>query len=228
MAHDLTAALATAAGAGDPVSDRAAFDRQWDVLRAALAGPMPAAMHGWATELADQGDALPLLGSGLRGPRYEALLWNGARCPEAAVLITGLLTASPDTTTADLATAVAAGVRVNTALRALAPSGPAGLSLATVGCAVTACRPAPVAPATIIDLAASLMVLGSAAAVPGATRTDLVRAGHPVASGWLATRLLAAEFTAMPGGLTATLAATGGQTAPPAALTVSGLLDTVR
>ena len=69
-------ALVAAARAGDPVSDRAVFDRQWGVLRAALASPLPAAMHAWAAALADQGDALPLLGSGLRGPRYEAFLWN--------------------------------------------------------------------------------------------------------------------------------------------------------
>jgi hypothetical protein len=225
---DPTAALVAAAGAADPVADRLAFDRQWSALRAALAGPVPSALRTWAAELAEQGAALSLLGTGLRGPRYEALLWNGARCPAAVVLITGLLTAPPGTTTDDLAAAVAAGVRVNDALRALAPPGPALASLATVGCAVTACRPGPAALGTTIDLAASLMVLGSTAAVPGATRADLVRSGHPVASGWLASRLLAAEFTAMPGGLAATLTAVGGQTAPPPATTVSGLLDTVR
>jgi hypothetical protein len=227
MAHDLTAALATAAGAADPVRDRATFDREWGVLLAALAGPVPVAMHAWATELAGQGDALPLLGTGRRGPRYEALLWNGARCPAAAVLITGLLTAAPEITTADLATATAAGVRVNEALRALAPPGPARVSLATIGCAVTAGVPASVAVDTIIDLAASLMVLSPAVA-PGGTRTDLVRAGHPVASGWLTIRLLAAGFAAMPGAPAATLAAAGGRPAPPVATTVSGLLDAVR
>lgn len=214
--------LVAAARAGDPVSDRAAFDRQWGVLRAALAGPLPAVMHTWATELAEQGDALPLLGTGLRGPRYEALSWNGARCPEAAVLITGLLTASPETTTDDLAAAVAAGVRVNEALRLLAPPGPARLSLATIGCAVTAGGSS----ATIIDLAASLMVFSSTVESCG-SRIDLVRAGHPVASGWLATRLLAADFAPMSGGLAATLAAAGSP-APPVAATVSGLLAAVR
>jgi hypothetical protein len=216
-------ALIAAARAVDPVADRLTFDRQCSTLLAALAGPVPSALRTWAAELAEQGDALPLLGTGLSGPRYEALLWNGARCPAAAVLITGLLTASPETTTDDLAAAVAAGVRVNEALRALAPPGPATASLETVGCAVTAGGPTSV----VIDIAASLMVLGSAAAVPGDTRTDLVRAGHPVASGWLATRLLAAEFTAMPGGLTATLAAVGGSAVAPGAGTVSALLDSL-
>jgi hypothetical protein len=219
-------ALVAAVRAVDPVGDRATFDRQWGVLLAALAGPLPAAMHAWATELADQGDALPLLGLSLRGPHYEALLWNGARCPEAAVLITGLLTAPPETTTADLAAAVAAGVRVNEALRLLAPPGPARLSLATIGCAVTAGMSSSSVD-TIIDLAASLMVFSSAVAT-GGSRTDLLRAGHPVASGWLATRLLAAEFAPMAGGLAATLAAAGGQSTAPVATTVSGLLDAVR
>jgi hypothetical protein len=203
-----------------------AFDQQWSVLRAVLAGPVPAALAAWAAELADQGDALPLLGTGLRGPRYEALLWNGARCPAAAILVTGLLTAPPDATTDDLAAAVAAGVRATEALTA---PGPAVVSVATVGCAVTAAVLTSVAPVdVIIDLAASLMVLHSAAAVPGGTRTDLVRAGHPVASGWLATRLFAAGFAPMPGGLAATLAAAGEPAAPLPAATVSGLLDAVR
>jgi hypothetical protein len=203
-----------------------AFDRQWTVLRTVLAGPVPAVLAAWAAELAGQGDALPLLGTGLRGPRYEALLWNGARCPAAAVLVTGLLTAPPGTTTDELAAAVAAGVRVNEGL--MSP-GPAVASVVTVGCAVTAAALTSVGPpATVIDLAASLMVFGSAAAVPGDTRTDLVRAGHPVASGWLATRLLAAGFTPLPGALAATLAAAGATVAPPAAGTVSELLDSVR
>jgi hypothetical protein len=220
-------ALVAAARAVDPAADRVTFDRQWAALLAALAGPVPEVMRTWAAELAEQGDALPLLGTGLRGPRYEALLWNGARCPAAAVLITGLLTAPPETTTADLAGAVAAGVRVNEALRAAAPPGPARLSLATAGCAVTAGAWASAAVDTVIDLAASLMLFGSTA-VSGGTRTDLVRAGHPVAAGWLATRLLAAAFSAMPGGLAATLAAAAGQPAAPMATTVSGLLDAVR
>jgi hypothetical protein len=199
--------LVAAAGAVDPTADRATFDRQWGVLRAALAGPVPAALRAWAAELADQGDALPLLGTDLRGPSYEALLWNGARCPAAAVLITARLV-SPAATDDDLATSVAAGVRVNEALRPLATPGPALLSLDTIGCAVAAST---AASATTIDLAASLMVFGSAAAVTGGTRTDLVRAGHPVASGWLTTRLLAAGFAPMPGALPATMAAAGTQ-----------------
>ncbi|HEX5407059.1 MAG TPA: hypothetical protein VFX16_32690 [Pseudonocardiaceae bacterium] len=202
-----------------------AFDRQWAALRAALAGPVPAVLAAWAAELAGQGDALPLLGTGLRGPRYEALLWNGARCPAAAVLITGLLTAPPDTTTDDLAAAVAAG-----ALASEVPTapGPAVASLATVGCAVTAAMVTSASVDLVVDLAASLMVFSSAAAVPGGTRTDLVRAGHPVASGWLATLLLSAGFAPMPGALAATLAAAGAPAAPAQAATVSGLLDTVR
>lgn len=202
-----------------------AFDRQWSLLRAVLAGPVPAVLADWAAEVAEQGDALPLLGTGLRGPRYEALLWNGARCPAAAVLITGLLTAPPDTTTDDLAAAVAAGVRATEVPTA---PGPAVASLATVGCAVTAAMVTSAPVDVVVDLAASLMVFSSAAAVPGGTRTDLVRAGHPVASGWLATRLLAAGFTPMPGALAATLAAAGAPAAPLSAATVSGLLDAVR
>jgi hypothetical protein len=100
--------------------------------------------------------------------------------------------------------------------------------VATVGGAVTAAALTSAAPVdTVIDLAASLMVFGSAAAVPGDTRVDLVRAGHPVASGWLATRLLAAGFTPMPGALAATLAAAGAPVPPPAG-TVAELLDSVR
>lgn len=211
------------------MDDRTAFDQQWGELRAALAGPVPAALHSWAAELADQGDVLPLLGTGLRGPRYGALLWNGARCPGAAVLITGLLTASPEVTTDDLAAAVAAGARMNEELRGLAPPGPARVSLETVGCAVTAARlsASTVAVDATIDLAASLMVLGSASALPGDARTDLARAGHPVASGWLATRLFAAGFAGMPGALAATLAAAGSRPAPSPAATVSALLDSL-
>lgn len=217
---DVLAAAAT----GDPAADRATFDRQWGVLMAAVAGPVPTVLCSWAAELAVQGAALPLLGTGLRGPQYESLLWNGARCAQAAVLITGLLTADPGVTVGDVAAAVAAGVRCNAVLRDRALPGPIRAGLDTVGCTVAAARLADLDVATAIDLAASLMVFESASSLSGATRTDLVRAGHPVAAAWLATRLLVAGFTPMRGALAVTLDATAGS-APAAAATVGALLE---
>lgn len=226
MNNLIPASVSAAVATRDPAADRAIFDRQWGVLRAAVAGPQPAALRNWAAELAVQGDALPLLGTGLRGPRYESMLWNGARCAEAAVLITGLLTAAPGVAVDDLAAAVAAGVRCNGVLRELVSPGPIRAGLDTIGCAITAARLAAAAidPDTTIDLAASLLVFESASARSGATRTDLVRAGHPVAAAWLATRLLVAGFTPMRGALAATLTVVTGPAPDPGA-TVADLLE---
>lgn len=182
-------------------------------LRAALRRPVPAALSRWAEELADASADTSLLGTSLRAPRYEALLWNGARVPGCALAVTGVLTAEPHRTVADLGRAVTAGAAVVAAAAGAAAPGPLTASLDTLGCAVVAALLGPLGGARlddVIDMAASLMVLGAPQAPIGAERLQLLRAGHPVASGWLAGRAVAAGIAPLRGGAETTLTTVAG------------------
>jgi hypothetical protein len=181
--------------------------RELATLQLRLAVPPTPALRRWAAQLSVAGGPIPLLGMGLSGPRYESLLWNGARCPGAKLLVTGLLCADPATRRADLDRALAAGTSASAVARAAARPSPALASIETIGCAVVAAVVAGLDHQLneVVDLAASLMILSPAAVVTGPERMTLVRAGHPVASGWLAVRLLLAGIVAMPDAVGATL-----------------------
>ena len=196
-------------------------------LRAQLTAPLLGSLERWAHELADATADTPLLGTGLRAARYPALLWNGARCTASLPAVAGLLCGDRDRSILQFAEAVAAGEAVTATARAALPTGPATGTVDALGCAVTVAllsRTGEERLDQVIDQAAALMVLGSApAAGDPVDRTELIRAGHPVAAGWLACRAVDAGLSVPAGTAEATLGAIAGA-APSARPFASGTI----
>lgn len=172
----------------------------------------------------------------MRADTYPALLWNGARLHRAgAAQVDGLtlvaLASASDQTSGDgLERGVLAGLRVAASL-----AGAEGLEgvgrptcdlLPAATCAAVVGGADPADLTTVLDLAGTLMVVGPPS-VPGAgagkeldtepgadAENGMVaeaRAGHCLAAGWLAARLLGAGLVAHVGALDSTLAAVTGR-----------------
>ncbi|MEV4622536.1 hypothetical protein AB0J74_27975 [Asanoa sp. NPDC049573] len=191
---------------------------------AALPAP-DADLAAWAARIGTADGAFPLIGTGTRAETYPALLWNGARCaraglgPAAGLTLIGLAVgAEHGRSAADLARAVAAGL--DSEVPTSAP-----LHTGVIAATVTAARLAGVPDAdlpALLDLAASLMVIGPPSTEPG----------HAPAAGWLALRARSAGIVGMHGGLAHTLAVVAGDPAPldraPADVAVGEILGTLR
>lgn len=161
--------------------------------------PAPDAdLAAWAARVGTPDGDFPLIGAGTRAETYVALLWNGERCartglgPQSTLMLVGLAVgAEHGRSAAELSAAVTAGVA---ALHT--PPGPlsTGVLAATVCAARLAGVPDAELPA-LLDLAASLMVIGPPGVAPG----------HDPAAAWLALRAREAGIVGMPGGLAHTM-----------------------
>jgi len=156
----------------------------------------------WAAGLSRSGGRFPLLGSGSRAEAYPALLWSGTRLhrtalpPEAGLMLLAHVTADagaqvdlPVPGDPRLEAAVGAGLRVLARLPASRDDAPASAGLEVLAAAATAAVAfgADDDLDAVLDLAGTLAVVGPAAPV---TAGADVRAGHALAVGWLAVRLL--------------------------------------
>lgn len=169
------------------------------VLAALAALPKPDAdLAAWAARVGTPDGDFPLIGAGTRAETYVALLWNGERCaraglgPESALTLVGLAVGAEHGRSAEeLSAAVAAGLAEQST-----PPGPlsTGVLAATVCAARLAGVPDDEVPA-LLDLAASLMVIGPPGVAPG----------HDPAAAWLALRARDAGIVGMPGGLAHTV-----------------------
>ncbi len=104
--------------------------------------------------------------------------------------------------------AVRAGLRVLDRLPVAAADAPASAGLEVLAAAATAATAAGVDVDVVIDLAGTLAVIGPPA---GVTAGADVRAGHALAVGWLAVRLLADGLVAPDGAALATATAVLGE-----------------
>ncbi|MFD2092962.1 hypothetical protein [Blastococcus deserti] len=165
---------------------------------------------------------MPLLGTGLRAAAYPALLWNGARLHHAAapeddgLVLVALAAAPPDADAADVDRAVAVGRAVAAGLPGVIGDGAVTASptigvVAAAACAAVAGGTDPSGLGPVLDVAAALMVV--APPVGGTAREAGLRAGHCLAAGWLAPRVLGAGLTGMPGALTHTVSTVIGRPA---------------
>jgi hypothetical protein len=163
---------------------------------------------------------LPLLGTGMRAAAYPALLWNGARLHHAAapeddgLVLVALAAALPDADAADVDRAVSIGRAVAAGLPAVLGVGGATARptigvVAAAACAAVAGGTDPSGLGPVLDVAAALMVVGPPAG--GTPREDGLRAGHCLAAGWLAPRVLGAGLTGMAGSLTHTVSTVTGR-----------------
>jgi hypothetical protein len=202
----------------------------WGQLGATLTGfaalPAPDAdLAAWAERIGTPDGAFPLIGADARAETYAALLWNGERCARAGLGAAAGLTlvgiavgAEHGRSAAELSEAVEAG------LAAGVPTA-APVSTGVIAATVTAARLAGVPDAdlpALLDLAASLMVIGPPEAA----------SGHAPAAGWLALRARSAGIVGMAGGLAHTLAVVAGDPAPldrsPSDVDIQEILGTLR
>jgi hypothetical protein len=222
---DLTAAIAAAVSAGPDEQSERAVALGLRALADAAGQPVGPGLRRWAADLASGSrGATPLLGTGLSASPYEALLWNGARFAAvdgSALLLTGLLGGDGHHTLADLTRAVQAGRAVVEAIAwTLSPDDrpdPAGASTLTVGCAAVALLLSSLEPSRlpeVLDVAASLMLVTVAGAGDDGPLVEHVRAGHPLAAGWLSVKSVAAGITPLAGALNHTLSAVAGRPMP--------------
>ncbi|MFI7426659.1 hypothetical protein ACIBPB_06700 [Micromonospora sp. NPDC049836] len=174
-------------------------------VAALLAGfaalPPPAgSLAAWAARVGTPAGDFPLIGAGTRAETYVALHWNGERCaslgPAVGPTLVGLAVgAAHGRSVAELAAAVDAGLAAAAGLSAPTVPVSTGVLTATVCAARLAGVPEGELPA-LLDLAASLMLIGPPGVAPG----------HDPAAAWLAVRAWDAGITGMPGGLAHTLA----------------------
>lgn len=165
---------------------------------AALPAPQ-GSLAAWAARAGTPDGEFPLIGTGTRAETYVALQWNGERCaslgPAVGPTLVGLAVgAARRRSAAELSAAVDAGLAA--AAEVSVPTAP--VSTGVLAATVCAARLAGVSenelPA-LLDLAASLMVIGPPGVAPG----------HDPAAAWLALRAWDAGITGMPGGLAHTL-----------------------
>lgn len=201
----------------------------------ALAAPVPDDLQQWAGAVGGRAGRLPLLGTGLRAAAYPALLWNGARLHRAAVpdadgLVLVALAAAPEQADeADVDRAVAVGLAVAAGLPAVLGDGPVtGMPstgvVAAAACAAVASGTDPSRLQPVLDVAAALMVVQPPDA--GTPREAGLRAGHCLAAGWLAPRVLTAGLTGTTGALVHTVSVVTGR--PARELRADGTDITVR
>ncbi|SCG68060.1 hypothetical protein [Micromonospora humi] len=165
----------------------------------AALGPPDGPLAAWAARVGAPDGDFPLIGAGVRAETYVALRWNGERCaalgPAVGPTLAGLAVgAAHRRSVAELSAAVDAGL----AAAAEASAHVAPVSTGVLAATVCAGRLAGVREGdlpALLDLAASLMVIGPPGAVPG----------HEPAAAWLALRAWDAGVTGMPGGLAHTL-----------------------
>ncbi|WFE36338.1 hypothetical protein [Micromonospora sp. WMMD975] len=197
-----------------------------DAVLAGLAAlpPPEGSLAAWATRVGTPDGEFPLFGAGTRAETYVALRWNGERCaalgPAVGPTLAGLAVgAARRRTVAELSAAVDAGLAAATAWSASTAPVSTGVLTATVCAARLAGVPAHELPA-LLDLAASLMVIGPPGVVPG----------HDPAAAWLALRAWDAGITGMPGGLAHTLSVVsdGLPDGVPAGPDVAGLVEALR
>ncbi|MBQ0906058.1 hypothetical protein [Micromonospora sp. U21] len=164
----------------------------------AALSPPEGSLAAWAARVGTPDGEFPLIGAGTRAETYVALQWNGERCaslgPAVGPTLVGLAVgAGRRRSAAQLSAAVDAGLA---AAEVSTPTVPVstGVLAATVCAAQLAEVPENELPA-LLDLAASLMVIGPPGVAPG----------HDPAAAWLAMRAWDAGITGMPGGLAHTL-----------------------
>jgi hypothetical protein len=183
---------------------------------------VPADLASWAGAIGGPEGPLPLLGTGLRAAAYPALHWNGARLHRAeapdsdGLVLVALAAAAPGTDAAEVERAVTAGLAASAALPAVVGDGPVtgrptvGV-VAAAACAAVAGGTDPSLLRSVLDVAAALMVVRPP---DGGGRHEAgLAAGHCLAAGWLAPRVLGAGLTGMTGALAHTVAAVTGRTA---------------
>ncbi|SCE66583.1 hypothetical protein GA0070607_0136 [Micromonospora coriariae] len=165
----------------------------------AALSPPEGSLAAWAARVGTPDGEFPLIGAGTRAETYVALQWNGERCaslgPAVGPTLVGLAVgAARRRSAAQLSAAVDAGLAA--AAEVSTPTVPVstGVLAATVCAARLAEVPEKELPA-LLDLAASLMVIGPPGVAPG----------HDPAAAWLAMRAWDAGITGMPGGLAHTL-----------------------
>jgi hypothetical protein len=199
------------------------------VLRPALrrlgelaATPVPADLQAWAGAVGGVAGRLPLLGSGLRAAAYPALLWNGARLHRAAapdddgLVLVALAAAPEEADQADVDRAVTVGLAVAARLPAVLGEGPmtgrptVGV-VAAAACAAVASGTDPSRLQPVLDAAAALMVVQPPDG--GTPREAGLRAGHCLAAGWLAPRVLGAGLIGTAGALVHTVSVVTGRPA---------------
>lgn len=160
---------------------------------------------------------------------YPALLWNGARLHRAgarrveALTLVAIASAPDPTPDPSLERGVHAGLRIGTEVDDGVLDGvgrPTTDLLPAAACAAVVCGADPADLTSLLDLAGTLMVVGPPSILradeDGGLGTDPVtdaemRAGHCLAAGWLAPRLLDAGLIAQDGALDSTIAAVTGR-----------------
>lgn len=165
---------------------------------AALPAP-EGSLAAWAARVGTPEGEFPLIGTGTRAETYVALQWNGERCaslgPAVGPTLVGLAVGTNRRrSAAQLSAAVDAGLAAVTEV----PVPPALLSTGVLAATVCAAQMAGIPEnelAALLDLAASLMVIGPPGVAPG----------HDPAAAWLALQAWDAGITGMPGGLAHTL-----------------------
>ncbi|MEU1841369.1 hypothetical protein [Micromonospora chersina] len=165
---------------------------------AALPAP-EGSLAAWAARVGTPDGEFPLIGAGTRAETYVALQWNGERCaalgPAVGPMLAGLAVgAVRRRSAAELSAAVDAGLAAVAEVSVPAAPVSTGVLAATVCAARLAGVPDDELP-TLLDLAASLMVIGPPGVAPG----------HDPAAAWLALQAWDAGITGMPGGLAHTL-----------------------
>lgn len=215
------ARLAAAVHAQEP--DRAAFRRLVDGAERALAAPVPPALAALAEEIGGPDGDLPLLGTALWADGHEALQWNAVRCgaaevPDVALLVAGMATTgdadlASAASSGELCHAVSAGRAVAAAAEALAGDTPVRPSYGVLGVAAACALLSGVTEeedlAAVLDLAASLMVVGAGDGDHG--DVALPAAGHVCAAGRLAVLLRRAGVTPLPGAVAHTVSVVAGR-----------------
>jgi hypothetical protein len=224
VTRELAEAATTAYAAGSPEFREVV--REGPVR--ALARPADPALEALAPLIAVPAGGTPLLGTGLRAGTYDALMWNAARCggtSGVSCLLAGLATAgldadggpgfwdelADDPAAEPLRRAVHAGLTVTRAARDLLPSSaPARPTVGVLGVATTCALLAGAAPdelATVLDLAASLMLTVAG----GDGDVASLRAGHECAAGRMAVVVWRAGMTELPGAVVHTLSVVAGE-----------------
>lgn len=180
---------------------------------------MPDDLRRWGEALACANAPVPLLGLGVRAATYPALLWNGARLERAgggeveALTMVGVVSGPNDMAAEHLLSAVRAGFAVAEGLSHvrrpdLPIAVPSAAAVAAAACAAIAADSARDDVAEILDLAGTLMVVGPPRGDALLERS--LRAGHGLAAGWLAVRLMKTGIVGVPDGLSQTISTVSG------------------
>ncbi|MET8233638.1 hypothetical protein ABZS77_23500 [Micromonospora sp. NPDC005298] len=187
----------------------------------AALSPPEGSLAAWAARIGTPDGDFPLIGAGTRAETYVALQWNGERCaslgPAVGPTLVGLAVgAARRRSVAQLSAAVDAGLAAAAEVSTSTAPVSTGVLAATVCAARLAEVPENDLPA-LLDLAASLMVIGPPGVAPG----------HDPAAAWLSVRAWEAGITGMPGGLAHTLSvvSTGLPDRPAADLDVVDLVE---